>query len=203
RAAEVLTRRASARLAAAIALGADGEVVEAVSRQLMAAAGGRDRLAIERARQALAAADRALGFARGRTDSPSRDQTRDLIARARERGFVATVSASGTRLELADAFARGEIEARSTVRPRLELVRDMLLAFPHGSIRIAVQASGSSNAELALAHRRSSQLVDQLARAIDRIRLVADHAGSFGDRADLSLTLPSYVEVEERAVGAR
>jgi hypothetical protein len=200
RAEAVLMRRAKARFAAAIALGADGALVDATAQQLTAAAQSID---LDRARLALAAADRTLGVARGRADSPSREQTQDLLARARERGFVASASASGTRVELADAFARGELALRAPLRRRVELLRDTLLAFPHGSLRIAVRASGSSDAELALAHRRASQLVEQLAQSIDRIRLVADQATSFGDSADLSLSLPAYVDTEERAVGAR
>jgi hypothetical protein len=212
RIANFLARRAQARLSAAIALGATGPTRSDAEMRLTAAlgsgsservalgSGSSERVALgsgssERvalARAALLAAERALGAARQQTAEASAEQTRDLLARARERGFSAESSARGVSIHVTPPFAAGSAEPRPELRNRLQMLSEILPAFPHGPIRIACRAGSASGAELALARSRAARMLEVFAHTTERARLVVDAPA--GETADLQLNLPAYLE---------
>jgi hypothetical protein len=197
RIASFLTRRAGARLAAAIALGGVGPERNAAETQLAAALAsspaGRDKDRVALARSALLAAERALGAARLSTAQTNSLQTRDLLARARERGFSAESSARGVLIHLATPFSAGRAEPRPELRARLQLLSELLPAFPAGPIRIVCQAGAASGAEVALARARAARMLEFFAQTTDRTRLIADEPA--GETAELQLNLPAYLEL--------
>jgi hypothetical protein len=187
RIANFLARRAQARLSAAIALGATGPTRSEAETRLTAAlaSGNSERVALGRV--ALLAAERALGAARQQTVQASAEQTRDLLARARERGFSAESSARGVSIHVTPPFAAGP-----ELQRRLQLLSEILPAFPHGPIRIACQAGSASGAELALARARAARMLEVFAHTTERARLVVEAPA--GETSDLQLNLPAYLE---------
>jgi hypothetical protein len=197
RIASFLTRRAETRLAAAVALGGLGPERSAAETQLAAAqaagSAGRAKARVALARAALLAAERALGAARLQSAQTNAPQTRDLLARVRERGFSAESSTRGVLIHLATPFSAGHAEPRSDLRGRLQLLSELLTAFPAGPIRIVCQAGAASGAELALARARTARVLEFFAQTTDRARLIADEPAAA--TAELQLNLPAYFEV--------
>jgi hypothetical protein len=197
RIASFLTRRAQTRLAAAIALGGLGPERSAAETQLAAAlaagAAARAKARIALARAALLAAERALGAARAQSAQTNALQTRDLLARARERGFSAESSTRGVLIHLATPFSAGHAEPRSDLRARLQLLSELLSAFPAGPIRIVCQAGAASGPELALARARTARVLELFAQTSERTRLIADEPAAASP--ELQLNLPAYFEV--------
>jgi hypothetical protein len=215
-----LLRRAEGRLAAAIALGGGGheyehEYVHAHAHdhdhehaqeqeQEQAVLGeARARLALalgagpgkrlRLAEQALGLAERALGAARTYGSPPGPAQALDLLERARERGFNAEVSAAGVLIRGANAFVATGVGPTPAMQRRLQLLRESLPAYPHGSIQIACSATGSSRTELELARARASRLVDFLAQSVERARLQLDDSPPGpSEPAELRLLFTAY-----------
>jgi hypothetical protein len=160
------------------------------SERVALGSGSSERVALARA--ALLAAERALGAARQQSAEASAEQTRDLLARARERGFSAESSARGVSIHVTPPFAEGSAEPRPELRNRLQVLGEILPAFPHGPIRIACRAGSASGAELALARARAARMLEVFAHTTERARLVVDAPA--GETADLQLNLPAYLE---------
>jgi hypothetical protein len=147
------------------------------------------------AEQALRLAERALGAARKYGSPPGSAQASDLVERARERGFSAEVNAAGVLIRGANAFAAVGLGPRPEMQRRLQLLRELLPAYPHGSIRIACSARGTSGADVELARARASHLVDFLAQAVERARLQVDDSPTGpSEAAELRVLFTAYAE---------
>jgi hypothetical protein len=140
---------------------------------------------------ALLAAERALGAARQRKGEPDRNQVLDLVARLRERGLAVELGEQGAHVRIPDAFAAGSREPRTVVLRRLQLLRDVLPAYPHGELRL-VCASDSTAASAHLARARAQYLVDFLAHELARARLRSETPEVRSEMAELQIWLVAY-----------
>ena len=189
-----LLRRAELLLAAASALGAPvAELGEAERRvaAAQAAEGLKGAGRLQRAEQAHAAALRVLGAARNARPAVAA-QAADLLARAHERGFSAESRADGILIRVAGAFAPGQSELRPDEVRRLQLLRELLAAFPHGPILIACSADAPGAAGRGLAGTRARRALEQLAPGLSRDRLRAEETSDPSPPAELRVRLPGY-----------
>jgi len=125
-----LVRRAQALCAAARALGGPSAELDQVDLQLTAARTAPLPARVQQARQALSAAQRALGRARALRE-PGAAVRRDLRDRLRERGFVLK---DDTQLVIDLGAGVSDGNAGRELLRRVSLLDDLLLAFPHGPI---------------------------------------------------------------------
>jgi outer membrane protein OmpA-like peptidoglycan-associated protein len=193
--ARFLWRRAEARFAAAVALNADA--AERIDRatQLSAAlsASPSKRATSEPAQQALRSAERALGAARKLSSPASPEQAGDLVQCASERGFDAVSEADGVVVSSRNAFVPGRVDTQAQMRRRLQLLRDLLVAYPHGVIRVACSANGSSASALALARTRAARTAAFLADAGEAARWQVDEPSPASpERPELRLLFTAY-----------
>lgn len=173
--ADVLQQRATLVLAAASALGLADAERERAQAALDAAApvrgGGAGRLA--RARDALEAAERALGEARTAAPGPSPEETASLVAACRERGLACELLERGFAVGLAAAFAPGSKAPSVGGRRQLEHVAALARAHPHGPLAIEVFAESATPAARRLAAERARRVAAALAGAGARVRIEA------------------------------
>jgi hypothetical protein len=78
---------------------------------------------------------------------------------------------------------------------RLQLLRELLPAYPHGSLQIACSGRGTSGAALELARARASHLVDFLAQGVERTRLQVDDSPTGPtETAELRVLFTAYAQ---------
>jgi hypothetical protein len=191
-----LWRRAQARFAAALAL--DAQAAESVDRatQLAPPSGALAKQAsrsVGSAKQALALAERALGAARKASSPPGLAQARDLVQRAAELGFSAELLVDGVAIHAAHVFVPGRAAVQPEMQRRLQLLRELLPAYPHGSIRIACVAASSSSAELGLARARAARTAELLVQSSERARWQLDEPlAASPEQAELRILFGAY-----------
>jgi hypothetical protein len=183
-----LLRRARLLLSAANALGADSLPLSAASQRLDAVRAAPPAQRFRLTSQAHGLAALALGTARRHAAAVSPAERLDLRARASERGFEVDDTPEGLTLRLPSAFARADTHLRASEQRRLQLLSEVLPAYPHGGLRIACGGAGLVRA------RQSSALQILGATAEQRARLIADPvAGALPEGDDaLLIVLPAY-----------
>jgi hypothetical protein len=119
--------------------------------------------ALNKAQQAQALADLALGEARAISPAPTAAQTTSLLAAATERGMPSGVTERGVVMELASLFAPAARTLTARGRSVLEHVQSLLRAFPHGQVQLELVVEvGADAARAKLCAARADALTLQL-----------------------------------------
>jgi hypothetical protein len=177
-----LLRRAQSLLAAATALNDRAGPEQTAARQrLELARGKRATDTIRLAQSALLSAEIALGAARKQAGEVNDPQRNDLEAALRERGFEPEPIAQGLQIPIGALFAPGATLVRPEMQRRLQLLLELLPAYPHGPICIA---SATQEAE----RTRATRIISLFEVVSGRERLVREPLES----TELRLVLPAY-----------
>jgi len=181
RAASVLLRRASLALSAAEAMGASAAEVGTLRARIEEARGREDpSAALGEADRIYAEVQAVLGRLRARADAPRADVARSLMSEARVAGFAVHADARGVVLSDDTLFRGGALHPD---RRRLERLHTLLVAFPHGQVRIEVFGPTEEARRLEV---RARTLAAALARqGIPAERLL--HEGVGPDARDVDL----------------